>query len=743
MKTRTKQIHQIVSLFGLLPLFFFAAIPIASSQPAAPQGQQEPVLVGRISHVEGQLLRYVPAEKDWVATVKDAPFGLDDALYSDEKTKAEFVMPNNTWARTNGSTQIQMIRLENDLTEMDVASGMARFYNKSSKDLIKATTPFGYVVAGPLTTFDLYVGDKSVEVIALKGTVDFVHPSGEAKYEVIAGSPSILADSQQIGSGSGKPDAEWDDWNDGRDSLWAKRLQVTGDSKRYLPPSLYDEAYALEENGRWERVCYDGEYRYFWRPIYVSPGWAPFTVGRWTDWYGDNCWIPGEPFGYVTHHYGNWVFANNFWFWAPPVVGISIGMPLPPLPLPLLPVPFGWFPGRVSWICSGLFVGWVPLAPFEPYYCHHHWGPHCSVWDDHHPAHLDIGHYRHLDHAVIVHQNHFCGVNNYNNVRIANINRTAIINDYRIEPVVSDRVINNYTIDKQKYRFTNVSVTEKPHQTVLQRIERNQRIATRETGEDAATIQGNLTKIRQGRPLRQAHVEEPKVSNRLVPEREVSKAEPEMKFREEAIKRGGEAKPGIVKPSQPAQPKRPVQPERGIKPPRPGEAAAAVQPERRIPSPRPGQPTQTGRSEQPVPSMQKIPSPRPEQRGTMQPVRPERPEQAAKPGHGMESPGKPNQPRQGEPQKTSQYRRKVPVQRPVAREQQPQRKPQGQPGRREQMERSTPSQRSSDFGQHSQVRPQERQLRTDSHSQSPSVHREQSYRVQSQGRSEWGGRSHH
>jgi hypothetical protein len=142
-----------------IPLLF-AAIPIAWSQQE--QEQREPILVGHISHVEGQLLRYVPDEKDWVVITKDAPFGENDALYSDDKSRAEFMMPNNTWARTDGSTQIQMIKLAEDTTEMDVASGEARFYNKSSTALIKATTPFGYVVAGPDTIFDLYVGDKSV-----------------------------------------------------------------------------------------------------------------------------------------------------------------------------------------------------------------------------------------------------------------------------------------------------------------------------------------------------------------------------------------------------------------------------------------------------------------------------------------------------------------------------------------------------------------------------------------------------
>ena len=75
-----------------------------------------------------------------------------------------------------------------DLAEVDVASGMARFYNKGSDAAIKATSPFGYVLADPGAVFDFYVGDNSVEVVAVKGKVSFVHAATEAKYDVAAGS---------------------------------------------------------------------------------------------------------------------------------------------------------------------------------------------------------------------------------------------------------------------------------------------------------------------------------------------------------------------------------------------------------------------------------------------------------------------------------------------------------------------------------------------------------------------------
>jgi hypothetical protein len=61
-------------------MLILAMIPIGAAHarpPTEDRQEEETVPVGRISHVEGQLWRYVPEEDDWVATVQDAPFGSD------------------------------------------------------------------------------------------------------------------------------------------------------------------------------------------------------------------------------------------------------------------------------------------------------------------------------------------------------------------------------------------------------------------------------------------------------------------------------------------------------------------------------------------------------------------------------------------------------------------------------------------------------------------------------------------
>ncbi|MCL2341242.1 MAG: hypothetical protein FWC49_06005, partial [Proteobacteria bacterium] len=539
------RVRQRISIFLLflvgLPLFFGA-------WAAAADTDQGTILVGRIAHLEGgKLLRYVPENQDWVATVKDAPFGLEDAMYAENGVKAESIMPNRTWIRIGGDTQLQMIALDPETTTVDVASGLARMYNKNPNAIIKATTPFGYVVAPEGTVFDLYVGDQSMEVIAVRGTVDFVHQATGERYEVRERDASLIADSRSIASGNGTVDAAWDDWNGQRDSLWANRLRSQGPSANYLPEPIRDESYALEENGRWEQVYYEGESHSMWRPSAVDPGWSPYTEGRWTVYYGDNCWIPSEPFGYVTHHYGSWVWVDSYkrWYWLPPTVR-AVG------PAPRLFIAFGWYPGRVGWMHSGSAIGWIPLAPDEPFYGHRAWGPRVVVINRGPSININIGRYRYLDRAVVISPDHL-----YRGVRytpyVQRLSRTAILNSYKPAAVIDRNVIRTFDTDHRRFAFNDAKIERKPHAIVLNRINDNRRLA-----QSAGTV--GQQQIRQD--LGQATVaalpaataataiSAPVVSSRMVGAAQVNQPVQSLSFAQQELKPKDRQRPLNAAPAQ-------------------------------------------------------------------------------------------------------------------------------------------------------------------------------------------------
>ena len=540
-------------------LFLTGLLAMVSQASAA----SPPVMtVGRVYAVEGDLLRYVPADKDWVAMVNDAPFGAEDTFFSGNQGMAEMFIPNGTWLRVGYSTQVQFIALDPDLSEVDVASGVARFSNKGSETVIKATSPFGYVLAYPGTAFDFYVGENSVEVVAVAGTVSFIHAATNARYDVAADSPSILADASQVASGDGIVDADWHRWNVTREDFWAEKSRLTGRSVEYLPPTLRGESYALEENGRWESIPHEGSSRWFWRPTIVAAGWSPFTAGRWTDWHGDQVWIPSEPFGYVTHHYGNWIYVQDSWYWAPPVASRRAG-------LSLLDIGFFWSPGRVSWIHHDRYVGWVPLGPRETYYSHRRWGgTHDRLYtDDIARINLDIGRYAYAGQAIIVPRDNFYRVDDYRSVRVSNINSTTIINTYNAAPVINNTVINNYQTDSRRHTFTSRAVKEKPHVSVLKRIENNAAVIRRGKKDDSGTVRKQVRNLKEGHVDRGGAIEAPISTNYIVPASEVNRPTSEIKLQQRKIKSGGKsdqsAEQRAVRPVRPTQIEEPVaRPER-------------------------------------------------------------------------------------------------------------------------------------------------------------------------------------
>jgi hypothetical protein len=468
--------------FSLVAIVFFVVTLPGTVHARLPEGQAG-VVVGRVTDIEGgQLLRYVPEKKDWVVTVKDTPFGLSDTLFSDQDTKAEITVPNGTRMRIAGDTQLQAISLRDTLTEVDVASGEARFYANSESGTVKVTVPFGLVVAPAGTAFDVHIADQVTEVIGLRGNVDFVYANNNQKYPLNAGASSLLADSQQVTFKKLPVDVAWNEWNLKRDGFWSARAEVKGDSHTYLPPNLRDDSYELDQGGRWERVHYQGSYRHFWRPTHVGADWAPFSEGRWTDYYGDNTWVPDEPFGYVTHHYGNWLWveASNAWYWAPPVVTVGVSFGCPDC----------WYPGRVAWIFSGVDIGWFPLAPYEPFYCHHWWGRGSIVLRDIYASRINVrlDRFRFYRHAIVLNRNNLFRVRNYSTVRLANVHRNVVLSRFRLAPVLNERMFPNLRATQQKYAFTDVNPTRKPHASVLKHIQRNERLAREVAGETTRSV---------------------------------------------------------------------------------------------------------------------------------------------------------------------------------------------------------------------------------------------------------------
>ena len=341
--------------------------PNFNQAPASVQKKEKagPVIVGRVNEISGGLQRYVEEKNEWVPTEINTPFGIRDSLASEPNSKTEFVFPNNTIIRIGENTQLKLTKLDNEVTEVAAGSGVIRFAN-NGEGIIRCATDYGFVQADAGTAFDIIIAESAVEVFAVKGQVQFV--AGEKHHTVIEGQPSLLADQTEVTAGNGNRDQGWIAWNGQRDDILSGRIAKATRSVKYLHKGLQPYAADLEENGTWRKVMIEGANRVVWQPNVVA-GWQPFVNGQWVDYYGDQVFVSNDSFGYVTHHYGNWIYndESNAWLWAPPCVGaVVVGGPY-------LPIEYAYYPGRVSWMVTEGVVGWVPLAYTEPY-CPVYWG---------------------------------------------------------------------------------------------------------------------------------------------------------------------------------------------------------------------------------------------------------------------------------------------------------------------------------------------------------------------------------
>jgi hypothetical protein len=187
---------------------------------------------GYISSIDGgQLQRSDGVKKKEMVPAKQCEkIGPNDTFVAGPNVKAEFTMSNKNLIRIGSQSKIQFLEcLESGAkcTSAFLRNGTARFDNRSEDAPISVKTPFGKfeAAAGKAATdkapagcvFDLYVSDRSVELVSREGTVDFISNHTSAKNLVLKDS-FIVGGDELATSTSSQITADWKEWNIGRDS---------------------------------------------------------------------------------------------------------------------------------------------------------------------------------------------------------------------------------------------------------------------------------------------------------------------------------------------------------------------------------------------------------------------------------------------------------------------------------------------------------------------------------------------
>jgi len=198
--------------------------------------------------------------------------------------------------------------------------------------------------------------DGTAEVTIRSGEMEVLSQGGS---EVLQAGVTLLSrgpiDNPEFMTVAAIANDEWDRWNSDRDRAFERYPEVS----RYASPDVYGTE-ELNNYGRWVN---DASYGNVWVPT-VSADWAPYSNGRWVwvDYYGWS-WVSYDSWGWAPFHYGRWYRGPWGWAWYPGGFGSRHYWS------PALVGFVGWgSPGFGSSISVGFGnIGWVPLAPREPY----------------------------------------------------------------------------------------------------------------------------------------------------------------------------------------------------------------------------------------------------------------------------------------------------------------------------------------------------------------------------------------
>jgi hypothetical protein len=317
--------------------------------------------VSRISVINGDVSVKRGDSGDLVAAAVNAPLMGQDHLLTGPASRAEIQFDFANAIRIGASSEVRLGELGYNRYQVQVAVGTTTFrVLRQNRSQVEVATPS--VAVRPLGPGIYRVSvfeDGSSEITVRSGAVEVYTPHGSQRVEtgqtlLARGSPQ----DPEFQINAAIPVDDWDRYNEERDQEVERSR-----SSQYVSPDVTG-AEDLDRYGRWDNVAPYGQ---VWVPS-VDPGWAPYRYGRWswTDWYGWT-WVSYDPWGWAPYHYGRWFWGGpRGWCWYP-------GGYVHQYWSPALVAFFGFGGGGVGVGFGFGNVGWVPLAPFEPF--HHWWGP--------------------------------------------------------------------------------------------------------------------------------------------------------------------------------------------------------------------------------------------------------------------------------------------------------------------------------------------------------------------------------
>ncbi len=342
----------------LLPL----AAPLAARADAG--DDQSGAGVARISLIDGSVAVQRGDSSAPIDAAVNAPVLAADYVTTGDASHAEVQFDGTSAVRLGDNVQMRFTRLDPGNRQLQLAQGTIEFRLLQGTDGENdIDTPSVSIHPLDSGSYRVTVDPDGRTVISVRsGRAEVVMPQGD---QVVESGSALLAQgpasSPTVQTIEAVAVDDFDNFNRDRDAHEMPALASTAPGD--VSPNVQGVA-DLDAAGRWVP---DNSYGQVWVPSNVAADWAPYRDGRWV-WEGSYgwTWIGAEPWGWAPYHYGRWYHSAAYgWAWYP---GQRAAFAV-------------WQPALVAFVGFGGGggiglgfgnIGWVPLAPFEPF--HPWWG---------------------------------------------------------------------------------------------------------------------------------------------------------------------------------------------------------------------------------------------------------------------------------------------------------------------------------------------------------------------------------
>src|SRR6185503_13653251 len=340
---------------------------------------------GRIQKVDGNValandLTNNGSDLQWSDATANTPFSAGDRIYTNDNSQASLAFSGRNFARLQPNTSLDVLSMDRRRTQLALRDGSAMFdvgYLEPGQ-VFEVGTPYGAVDFNEPGLYDVGIGDNgNVIVSALSGLAQVVGLGGTGQISkgemltLLGQTAAEIALSRINGRDAGylvddyysyqypqSYDGRYSDYNTYVNDPYYFDPYRRNISYQYASPSI-PGLNDLDYYGDWQNV---NGYGYAWTPR-VSSGWSPYQQGYWTNDYPYGpTWVSSEPWGYAPYHYGRWASVGDRWYWVPDGVNTT-------------PT---YSPALVGFIPNQNEIGWVPLAPGDPYVSRYYdqgWNP--------------------------------------------------------------------------------------------------------------------------------------------------------------------------------------------------------------------------------------------------------------------------------------------------------------------------------------------------------------------------------